>query len=220
MPLSDANEGISDECLMDAIVRGESAAMEMLYRRYRRLFFCMAYRSTSNKQTAEDLIQVAFLTIWQHRTVYTKELGSARSWLLSIMRHRILDEGRRWRSRSAWKKVPWEEMEESALLLAPDPWEQAWHREQGRHAECCVQVERNNRSPKSSGSGGGQKRSQKAPSNPAWEAGERASFFLCYRFRKLFPLRGYETGMRGKWIACIAAHTIVRQLVSVVKASI
>lgn len=141
MPLSDANEGISDECLMDAIVRGESAAMEMLYRRYRRLFFCMAYRSTSNKQTAEDLIQVAFLTIWQHRTVYTKELGSARSWLLSIMRHRILDEGRRWRSRSAWKKVPWEEMEESALLLAPDPWEQAWHREQAaRLQEAILQL--------------------------------------------------------------------------------
>jgi RNA polymerase sigma factor (sigma-70 family) len=91
---------------MDAIVRGESAAMEMLYRRYSRLFFCMAYRGTSNTQAAEDLLQVAFLTIWQHRAVYTKDLGGARSWLLSIMRHRILDDIRRWRSRSTWKKIP------------------------------------------------------------------------------------------------------------------
>ncbi len=60
MPVSDANEGISDECLMDAIVRGESAAMEMLYRRYSRLFFCMAYRALPTRKLLKISCRLLF----------------------------------------------------------------------------------------------------------------------------------------------------------------
>ena len=38
--------------------------------------------------------------------------------------------------------------------------------------------------------------------------------------RARFLRNSYETGILGKWISCIAAQTMVKQLVSVVKASI
>lgn len=122
----DWNDEISDECLIDAVAGGDITAMETLYRRYSRPFFSLAYRMTANKQISEDLVQTAFLVIWRNRTSYSKEAGSVRQWLFSIMRYRIIDYLRRQRSRSAWKEIPWEAVDMGETPLIPDPWEETW----------------------------------------------------------------------------------------------
>ncbi len=131
MYIPDSNDVISDEYLIDAIGRGDVSAMELLYDRYSRPFFSLAYRVTASKQAAEDLVQAAFLAIWQNRTSYSREVGSVRSWLYSIMHYRVIDYLRRQRSRSKWREIPWEEVEfDEDLFVSPDPWEETWRSEQ------------------------------------------------------------------------------------------
>ena len=131
MYIPDSNDVISDEYLIDAICRGDVSAMELLYDRYIRPFFSLAYRVTASKQAAEDLVQAAFLAIWQNRSSYSREVGSVRSWLYSIMHYRVIDYLRRQRSRSKWREIPWEEVEyDEDLLVSPDPWEETWRSEQ------------------------------------------------------------------------------------------
>jgi RNA polymerase sigma-70 factor (ECF subfamily) len=130
MDVSDTNDGISDEGLFDAIVKGDPFAMETLYQCYSRPLFSLAYRMTASKQVAEDLVQVAFLAVWRNRTAYSKEAGSVRSWLFSIMHYRILDYLRHWRFLSTWKEIPWENVEFAETLFVPDPWEETWRLEQ------------------------------------------------------------------------------------------
>lgn len=128
----DWDDEISDECLIDAIARGDITAMETLCGRYKRPFFSLAYRMTANKQTSEDLVQTTFLAIWRNCTSYSKEAGSAHRWLFSIMHYRIIDYLRRQRSRSPWKEMPWEDIEMGEIPPIPDPWEETWSRERRR----------------------------------------------------------------------------------------
>ena len=130
MQTPDLNDGIGDECLMDAVMRGNTAAMETLYERYKRSFFSLAYKTTARKQTAEDLVQAAFLAIWRNRAAYSKEAGSVRGWLFSIMHYRIIDYLRRQRVLSTWKEIPWDEIACEEVQFLPDPWEETWRDEQ------------------------------------------------------------------------------------------
>ena len=50
MHVFDWNDEISDECLIDALAKGDLTAMETLYGRYNRPFFSLAYRMTASKQ--------------------------------------------------------------------------------------------------------------------------------------------------------------------------
>ena len=124
------NNTISDEALIDAIAGGDVTAMEPLYERYSGPFFSLAYRMTADKQTSEDLVQAAFLSIWQHRTSYTREVGSVHSWLFSIMHHRVIDYLRSRRHNSLSKGIPWENVAFEEYSLLPDPWEEVWNSEQ------------------------------------------------------------------------------------------
>lgn len=124
------NSMISDEDLIDAIARGDVTAMEPLYERYGRLFFSLAYRMTGSRQISEDLVQAAFLVIWQHRSSYSREAGSVHSWLFSIMHYRVIDYLRHQRCRSMWKEIPWEEVAYEDHSLLADPWEEISHIEQ------------------------------------------------------------------------------------------
>ena len=122
----DWNDESSDECLIDALAKGDITAMEALYGRYNRPFFSLAYRMTASKQVSEDLVQTTFLAIWRNRTTYSKEAGSVRQWLFSIMHYRIIDYLRRQRNRSSWKEMPWEDIDMGEMPLLPDPWEETW----------------------------------------------------------------------------------------------
>lgn len=121
---------ISDEYLIEAMSRGDVDAMEPIYERYSRPFFSLAYRMIGSRQISEDLVQAAFLVIWQHRTTYSREAGSVHSWLFSIMHYRVIDYLRHRRCYSLWKEIPWEDITFEEYSLLPDPWEEIWHREQ------------------------------------------------------------------------------------------
>src|SRR6266699_668685 len=51
----------SDETLIAALAGGATWAMDLLYQRYSRVLYSLAYRVVNDRQTAEDLLQEVFL---------------------------------------------------------------------------------------------------------------------------------------------------------------
>src|SRR6266571_1726917 len=81
---------LSDEFLIDAIAGGAMWALERLHDRYRGRFYALAYRMTADHMAAEELVQDAFLAIWQSAKLYAPQAGPVRSWLFSIIYHRLM----------------------------------------------------------------------------------------------------------------------------------
>jgi len=71
-------------------------------------------------------LQEVFVAVWRRATLYAPHLGSARNWLISIMRHRAIDYVRSTGHRANVKEVSWEQTERNERMLLPDVWEQAW----------------------------------------------------------------------------------------------
>jgi len=90
---------LADEDLLYFVGQGDSEAFAILYDRYGRAAFSLAYRIIGERQAAEDLVQDAFLKLWCSATSYRPERSSVRTWLLSIVRNRGIDQLRSHASR-------------------------------------------------------------------------------------------------------------------------
>lgn len=88
-------ERLADEELMLLCERRESAAFEVLYDRHGTASYSLAYRIVGDAQTAEDVVQEAFISIWRNGSRYDAARGSVRSWALGIVRNRAIDTLRR-----------------------------------------------------------------------------------------------------------------------------
>jgi RNA polymerase sigma-70 factor (ECF subfamily) len=86
-----ALESEPDELLLDRLSRREADALDALYVRYGRLAYALAYRVLGNPEAAEDAVQEGFLAVWRNAESYRREKGSARGWLLTVVRNRAID---------------------------------------------------------------------------------------------------------------------------------
>jgi RNA polymerase sigma factor (sigma-70 family) len=119
---------VSDEGLIDAIGDGAVWALEQLYQRYRILLYSLIYRMVNDHPVAEDLLQEAFLSVWQHARSYSPQAGAVRSWLFSIVHHRTIDYLRSVRRRASHlQEVQWEELGQDEHGTLPDIWQEVWH---------------------------------------------------------------------------------------------
>jgi RNA polymerase sigma-70 factor (ECF subfamily) len=89
----------ADEDLMSLAEGGDAAAFGVLYDRHSRAGYSLAYRMMGNRQAAEDLTQDAFLKVWRSAGGYRSERGSVRTWILSIVHNRGIDQIRSLASR-------------------------------------------------------------------------------------------------------------------------
>jgi RNA polymerase sigma-70 factor, ECF subfamily len=123
---------VTDEELISAICTGDESAIELLYERYHRYAYSLAYRVVCDSVVAEDIVQEAFLSIWRKAASYHLQQGSVRSWLQAIVHHRAIDKVREARNRtSQW--IPLQaENEQDPPGEQPDVWEEAWRDEQHR----------------------------------------------------------------------------------------
>jgi RNA polymerase sigma-70 factor (ECF subfamily) len=129
LPLS--VEDISDETLLCALALGVLWSLEVLYQRYSRLLYSVAYHMIPDHQVAEDLLQETFVSVWQHAGSYSSQSGSVRTWLIAIIRHRAIDQLRKIRARADFQATPIEELVTDERLTTPDVWEQAWQSLEG-----------------------------------------------------------------------------------------
>jgi RNA polymerase sigma-70 factor (ECF subfamily) len=90
---------LPDEDLISFVGQGDAEAFTTLYDRHSHAAFSLAYRVMGERQAAEDLAQDAFLKLWRSATRYRRERGSVRTWLLSIVRNRGIDQLRAQASR-------------------------------------------------------------------------------------------------------------------------
>lgn len=107
--------------------------MDLLYQRYSGLLFSLAHGMVGNHEVTEDLVQEAFLVVWQRASAYSPQEGTVRGWLISLMRHHTIDYLRKVRRRSCCKEVLLEEIEweeNTASVVLPDVWEDVWRAEQ------------------------------------------------------------------------------------------
>lgn len=107
------------ESHVEACARGDAAALHALYLRESRWLLAVAQRIVRDRDAAHDVLQDAFVQIWQRASTYQRALGSARGWVYTVVRHRALDVARR-----AHREVPVGDELES-LQEAP-PAVEAW----------------------------------------------------------------------------------------------
>lgn len=84
-------EDLQDADLIRRVERRDEDAFRELFRRYAPVGKALALRIVRQSFLAEEIVQEAFLGIWQQAGSYREEHASVRSWLLSMVHHRAVD---------------------------------------------------------------------------------------------------------------------------------
>ncbi|MGZ8438950.1 MAG: RNA polymerase sigma factor [Candidatus Limnocylindrales bacterium] len=77
--------------LVRELAAGSEAALGTLYNRYGDAIFAAAYRLTSDRGAAEEVVQETFLTLWNRAELFDPNAGSLSAWLHTIGRNRAVD---------------------------------------------------------------------------------------------------------------------------------
>jgi RNA polymerase sigma-70 factor (ECF subfamily) len=80
-----------DAGLVRDLAAGSEAALGILYDRYGDAIFAAAYRLTSDRGVAEEVVQETFLTLWNRAELFDPRAGSLSAWLHTIGRNRAVD---------------------------------------------------------------------------------------------------------------------------------
>jgi RNA polymerase sigma-70 factor, ECF subfamily len=104
-------EEARDRDLVRRVAARDEEAFRHLFRRYAPAAKALAYRVIRQPFMAEEIVQEAFLVLWKDPKSYREERGTFRSWLLSTVHHRAVDqvrreEAQRKRSREAAPEPP------------------------------------------------------------------------------------------------------------------
>ena len=128
LPLAD------DEELISLVEEGNAEAFAALYDRHSRAAYSLAYRMMGERQASEDLAQDAFIKVWRGAGSYRAQRGSVRTWILSIVHNRGIDQLRS----SASRRRTQERVEATAPRSQPsEAFAETWRnsqREQVREA--------------------------------------------------------------------------------------
>ena len=90
-----------DAAVVLRMAAGSEAALETLYDRYASAIFAAAYRLTSDRGTAEEVVQETFLALWNRAETFDPGAGTLSAWLHTIARNRTID-----RLRAAGRRPP------------------------------------------------------------------------------------------------------------------
>lgn len=100
-----------DAQLMCELRRESPDALEILFRRYRRLVHRVAADILRDAGEAEDVTQEVFLEIYRRAHLYDPARGSVKVWLLQYAYHRSLRRKDALRLRAAYRSEPIEQAE-------------------------------------------------------------------------------------------------------------
>ena len=109
---------LADEDLVVHVAQGDERSFEVLYDRHGKVAWSLAFRLLGDREAAEDLVQEAFLAVWNGAAGYSQAKGSVRTWVLSILHHRAVDRLRQ----GAASRRRQEALEQVAMIepAAPD----------------------------------------------------------------------------------------------------
>jgi RNA polymerase sigma-70 factor (ECF subfamily) len=128
--------------LLAAIARGDRAALKSVYGRESTRLFGIAMAILRDRDAAADVIQDAFVRVWERAGQFDPARGEARAWLGGIVRHRALD-----MVRARGRELPTDDPMLGDEAIQPTTLETiAAGREGARLRDCLTQLEEKNRS--------------------------------------------------------------------------
>jgi RNA polymerase sigma-70 factor (ECF subfamily) len=80
-----------DAGLVREVAAGSHEALADLYDRHADAVFASAYRLTSDRGLAEEVVQETFLALWNRADTFDPSVGSLAAWLHTIARNRTVD---------------------------------------------------------------------------------------------------------------------------------
>lgn len=134
MKMDNAEPGLLER-LLGAAARGDRQAFATLYARSSAKLFAVALRILKRRDRAEEVLQDAFLNIWNHAGDYRPERGAATTWMASIVRNRSLDYLRRDRPSVSLDDAPGHE---AWTDPGPNPLEQTLDNAEARRIKACL----------------------------------------------------------------------------------
>ncbi len=128
---------LADEDLISLADGGDAEAFAGLYDRHGRAAYSLAYRMMGERQAAEDLVQDAFLNVWRAAGSYRAEKGSVRTWVLSIVHNRGIDQLRA----TATRRRTQDKVEVEAPASQPsEAFSETWRNSQREQVREALQV--------------------------------------------------------------------------------
>jgi len=94
--------------LIRSTSRGDRAAFAALYSQTAPKLFGIALRIINRREEAEEILQEAFVAMWERSAEYDAAKGSAMGWLTTIVRHCAIDHVRRRAVRPEGRSAPGE----------------------------------------------------------------------------------------------------------------
>ena len=93
MPFADADVdlGTNLETLLCAVGEGDTAAFECLYLATRARLLGLIYNTVRDAGYAEEVLQEAYVEVWQKAHLYQPAMGKPLSWLMMICHRRAID---------------------------------------------------------------------------------------------------------------------------------
>ncbi len=89
-------EEVSDERLMERVLEQDRQAFSILVRRHAQRFYRTAWRMTGNSAEAEELVQEAFLKIWDRPQIWKPERQARfTTWFTRIVINQAIDRNRK-----------------------------------------------------------------------------------------------------------------------------
>lgn len=89
------DESLDESKLLSGLAAGDQRCLAALYDRYGNAALGLAYKVCGNRTIAEDIVQEAFLALWQRPDSFDAKRGSAASFLMGIVHHKAVDAVRR-----------------------------------------------------------------------------------------------------------------------------
>lgn len=101
-----------DSELLRRAAAGDHAGLHEFHTRYSGVLLATAFRVLNNSKDAEEVVQEAFLQIWEKASVYDVQRGKPLTWAMTLTRNKAIDRLRRVQRRHRLQ----EEIEQEAQI--------------------------------------------------------------------------------------------------------
>jgi RNA polymerase sigma-70 factor (ECF subfamily) len=90
-----ATEFVDLDVLVGRVALGDSSAFDRLYDEIAAAVYGLARRVVRDPSRAEDVTQEVFLEVWRKAARFDRQLGKAKTWIMTIAHRRAVDAVRR-----------------------------------------------------------------------------------------------------------------------------